>query len=225
MTNWKAHCPTTLLLVRHGQSEGNARRIYQGQMDLPLTELGRRQAEALAERLACRDISLLYSSDLSRALETAWIVGRRLGLTPITDPRLREIDLGGWSGLTRDQVIARYGEEWERWSRGEDIDHAGGESFERFWERIRSFIEDVLKRHPGETVLAVTHGGVSRILASKLLGLNLREMFTDLPPSLNTGITEVRFCGGEAELVSWMDGAHLEKTSLEGVTTTWYRKG
>jgi broad specificity phosphatase PhoE len=194
-------------------------------MDLPLTDLGRRQAEALAERLEGREISVLYSSDLTRALETARIVGKRLGLTPIPDPRLREVDLGGWSGLTRAQVIARYPEEWERWGRGEDIDHAGGESFAQFWERVSDFIEEILRRHPGETVLAVTHGGVSRMLAGVLLGLDLREMFTDLPPLVNTGITEALFCNDEAELLSWMDGSHLEKASLKGVTTTWHRKG
>ncbi len=224
MKRWRAHCPTTLLLVRHGQSAGNAMHLYQGQMDMPLTDLGRRQAEALAGRLADRHIDILYSSDLSRALETAQIVGKRLGLEPILDRRLREVDLGGWSGLTRAQVIARYPEEWERWSRGEDIDHAGGETFAQLWARVRDFIEDVLERHPGKTILAVTHGGVSRILVSRLLGMNLREMFTDLPPSLNTGITEVRFCGEEAELVSWMDGAHLADGSLAGATTTWHRR-
>ena len=224
MTNgWHAERPTTLILVRHGQSEGNARRIFQGQLDMPLTDLGRKQAEALAEHLMSRQISVMYTSDLSRAMETARIVGKKLGLEPIVDSRLREIDLGGWSGLTRDQVIARYPEEWEAWGRGMDIGHAGGESFERFWARVRGFIEDVLERHPGETILAVAHGGVSRILASKLLGLGLREMFTSLAPSLNTGITEARFCEGRAELVAWMDGTHLGKLHLPGTTTTLCR--
>jgi len=215
---------TKLILVRHGQSLGNAQRFFQGQMDTPLTDLGREQARALAKRLKGYGISAIYTSDLSRAFETAKIVGEEIGIEPIPDRRLREIDLGGWSGLTRDEVIARYPEEWKRWSEGEDIDHAGGESFERFWGRVREAIDEIIERHQGETVLIVAHGGVTRILVSKALGLGFREMFTELPPMANTGITEI-VVNGEVKVLSVADDSHLQESKVVGRTTSWWHKG
>jgi len=179
------------------------------------------QARALAKRLKGYGISAIYTSDLSRAFETARIVGEEIGIEPIPDRRLREIDLGGWSGLTRDEVIARYPEEWKRWSDGKDIDHAGGESFGQFWERVREVINEIIERHRGETVLIVAHGGVTRILVSKVLGLGFREMFTDLPPMANTGITEVVVRGDEVEVLSVADDAHLKEARIVGKTTSW----
>ncbi len=213
---------TKLILVRHGQSLGNAEQFMQGQMDTPLTELGRAQARALAKRLKTYDITAIYTSDLSRAHETARIVGAELGIEPIPDPRLREIDLGGWSGLTRDEVIARYPEEWNRWKEGKDIDHAGGESFSQFWLRIREALNEIVEKHRGETVLVVAHGGVTRMVASKVLGLGFREMFTDLPPMINTGITEILVKGDSIELLSLSDTAHLEEEKIVGRTTSWW---
>ncbi len=216
---------TKLILVRHGQSLGNAQRFFQGQMDTPLTDLGREQARALAKRLKGYGISTIYTSDLSRAFETAKIVGKEIGVDPIPDRRLREIDLGGWSGLTRDEVIARYPEEWKRWSEGKDIYHAGGESFGQFWERVREAINEIIEKHRGETVLIVAHGGVTRILVSKLLGLGFREMFTDLPPMANTGITEIVINGDEVKVLSVADDSHLQESKIVGKTTSWWRKG
>jgi broad specificity phosphatase PhoE len=216
---------TKLILVRHGQSVGNAQQFMQGQMDTPLTDLGREQAKALAKRLKGYGISAIYTSDLSRAYETAQIVGEELGIEPVPDPRLREIDLGGWSGLTRAEVIARYPEEWKRWEEGKDIEHAGGESFSQFWERVREVLNEIIDRHRGETVLIVAHGGVTRIVASKVLGLGFREMFTDLPPMINTSLTEILIKDGEVELLSLADSAHLEEARIVGKTTSWWRGG
>jgi broad specificity phosphatase PhoE len=91
---------TTLLLVRHGETDWNAERRWQGHADVPLNERGRDQAERLAEELENARVDAVYSSDLSRARETAEIVGARLGVPVVLDPALREIDVGSREGLT-----------------------------------------------------------------------------------------------------------------------------
>ena len=110
---------TTLYLARHGESDWNAANRFQGHSDRPLTELGRRQAEALAGKLESHAaLTAIYSSPLARAYETASIVGARLGLQPTPVDDLREVDVGGWSGLSRSEVEARYPDAFRRWLDG-----------------------------------------------------------------------------------------------------------
>src|ERR1700704_4943984 len=96
---------TELLLVRHGETDWNAEGKLQGHTDRPLNDHGRRQAQALAERLAGNSIDAVYASDLSRARETAEMVGEKLGLPVLVDPDLREKNWGNWEGLTSDQRL------------------------------------------------------------------------------------------------------------------------
>ena len=117
---------TTILLTRHGETDWNRERRWQGHADPPLNDVGRRQARSLAESLTAKPIDALYSSDLSRARETAEIVGERIGLPVRLDPRLREVDVGEWSGLTTSQVEQLFPAGLERrraggtgWERGE----------------------------------------------------------------------------------------------------------
>src|SRR5919112_3137972 len=95
---------TTLLLARHGETDWNRAGRWQGQTGPGLNDLGRRQAAALAERLSSFSVDALASSDLARAMETASIVGGRLGLHAEPEPGLREVDVGSWAGMTRDEV-------------------------------------------------------------------------------------------------------------------------
>ena len=109
---------TTLLLARHGESDWNRARRWQGHADRPLTDLGRRQARELAERLAGVELDAVFSSDLRRASETAEIVARSQGLDVTTMPELREVDVGSWSGLTRTEAEERFPEAYVRWTAG-----------------------------------------------------------------------------------------------------------
>jgi len=147
---------TTLLLVRHGETDWNADGRLQGQTDRPLSEFGRRQALQLAEELAGERIEAIYASDLARARETAEIVGERLGLPVALDPDLREKDWGTWEGLTaaeRDRV------------------EFVGESTEEHQERILRALRRISERHPGDgRVLVVTHGGSMRRVQTAALG-------------------------------------------------------
>ena len=150
---------TTLVLVRHGETDWNADGRLQGQTDRPLSDHGRRQAGQLAEELEGEELEAIYCSDLARARETAEIVGERLGLEVVLDSDLREKDWGTWEGLTaveRDRV------------------EFVGESTEAHQERMLRALRSIAKRHPGDgRVLVVTHGGSMRRVQTAAMGMAL----------------------------------------------------
>jgi len=150
---------TTLLLVRHGETDWNADGRLQGQTDRPLSDYGRRQARKLAEALEGEELEAIYSSDLARARQTAEIVGERLGLPVELDPELREKDWGTWEGLTaveRDRV------------------EFVGESTQAHQERILRALRRIAERHPrARRVLVVTHGGSMRRVQTAAMGMAL----------------------------------------------------
>jgi broad specificity phosphatase PhoE len=146
---------TTLLLVRHGETDWNAEGRLQGHTDRPLNDYGRRQAGALAEELAADSIDAAYSSDLARARETAEIVAARLGLAVSVDPGLREKNWGSWEGLTPDERLK--------------VDYVG-ESTQAHRERTLASLLAIAERHPGERVLVVTHGGSVRRVQAAVSG-------------------------------------------------------
>jgi 2,3-bisphosphoglycerate-dependent phosphoglycerate mutase len=149
---------TALLLVRHGETDWNADGRLQGQTDRPLSDFGRRQAQRLADELADEELEAIYASDLSRARQTAEILGVRLGLAIVLDPDLREKDWGTWEGLT---AIER--------DRVEFV----GESTEAHQERTLRALRRIAERHPGGRVLVVTHGGSMRRVQTAALGMAL----------------------------------------------------
>ena len=149
---------TRLLLVRHGETDWNAAGRLQGQTDRPLSDFGRRQARQLAEELADEGLEAIYSSDLSRARETAEIVSERLGLPVVLDADLREKDWGTWEGLT---AVER-----------DRVDFLG-ESTEEHQERILRALRRIAEQYPDARVLVVTHGGSMRRVQTAALGLAL----------------------------------------------------
>ena len=149
---------TTLLLVRHGETDWNAAGRLQGHTDRPLNEYGRSQAEALAERLAGDVIDAVYASDLARARETAGIVAARLGLPVAVHADLREKNWGNWEGLTaaeRERV------------------ELVGETTAAHRERTLRVLHWIAERHTGERVAVVTHGGSIRRAQASVLGVAL----------------------------------------------------
>lgn len=171
MTHDRISSPTTLILIRHGETLGNRDGRFQT-YDTPLSEEGRRQAALLAERLAAEGpVDALYTSDLARAQETAAVVGRRLGLTPVSDPALRELDVGDWKGLLRAEVAERHPGGFEGWLVGGGAVRLPGEAGECCGDvtaRAVAWLERVLARHPGERVAAVSHGLTLTILLALL---------------------------------------------------------
>jgi broad specificity phosphatase PhoE len=149
---------TELLLVRHGETDWNAEGKLQGHTDRPLNDYGRRQAQALADRLAGQRIDAVYASDLARARETAEILGAKLGLTVVVDPDLREKNWGNWEGLTSDE---RLHIEFE------------GETSEAHRDRTLGAVQRIVERHPDERIVVVTHGGSLRRIQAAVSGLAL----------------------------------------------------
>jgi broad specificity phosphatase PhoE len=129
----------TILLARHGESDWNRDQRWQGHADRPLTELGRAQARALAERCDAYELAALYSSDLARARETARAVAERRGLSVRERNDLREVDCGSWSGCRSDEIDAA---EIARWKAGEKA-WTGGESYEEMAARIVRAIREI----------------------------------------------------------------------------------
>ena len=167
-----------LILVRHAASTWNDERRIQGQLDPPLSERGREQARRVAERF--RDVSVdgFYSSDLRRARDTAAAIAGVLGREPELLPELREVALGEWEGLNRDEIVARYPEAWERWRDHPSWDIVpGGEGTDGFESRVGTVLDRILERHQSGRVLVVTHGGVIQVALLGVLGRGSDGLF------------------------------------------------
>ena len=196
---------TTLLLARHGESDWNAQKRWQGHADRPLTRRGRGQATALAERLDAFPLAAIYSSDLLRARETAAAVARRRGLEISCRDDLREVDVGSWSGRSRDELEAAAPEEVARWLDG-DKGWEGGESYEQMADRVVAAVTEIAAAHPGEHVLVVTHGGCVRAVHAHALGLTFHAHRSTAPVEPNARLSAVVVENGAMRL-SHLDDA------------------
>ena len=187
---------TTLLLARHGETDWNRDGRFQGHADTSLNGRGREQARALADELPHVDV--IYSSDLARSIETAEIVGERLGLEVRVDPRLRERSFGGWEGLTGVEIERASPDSYARWRSGEGFGADDAETHEAFAARIEAFLADILERHPGETVLVVAHGGSIRVIQAVGIGLDYLTDRRSIPAVANCAVA--RYAAREGKL-------------------------
>jgi broad specificity phosphatase PhoE len=162
-----------VVVVRHGRTAYNHEDRWQGQLDVPLDEVGRHQAALMGPQVGSMDPVAIVSSDLSRALETAAEVTKTTGLTIAEDQRLREINAGQWQGLTGAEVRARFPGETERIRAGEDIPRGiDGETWSELGERVAAALADFSSTLPERGVgVAVTHGAAARAGIGVLLGL------------------------------------------------------
>ena len=163
---------TRLLLVRHGETEWNRQKRYQGQKDIPLNEFGRQQVSALSRRLKNEPINGLYTSDLCRSWETAKTISTNFSdLVIVKDARLREMNFGEWEGLNWSEIREKDPSVVENWSNYlAEKGPPGGETLFRFSKRIRNFSDEIIKSHLNETILLVAHGGTIMVLICLLLG-------------------------------------------------------
>ena len=168
-----------LVVLRHGESRANREGVWQGQYDSPLTEVGVLQAQAAAKVIALGSPALVVASDLTRAATTGDIVGAAAEVPVDYDARLREIDVGEWTGMSGDVVKDRYSEERERHLRGEDFKRGvTGESLSDVQTRVRPLLEDVLGRlQPGRVGVLATHGITARVIVGTMLGLQISQMW------------------------------------------------
>jgi alpha-ribazole phosphatase/probable phosphoglycerate mutase len=158
---------THILLVRHGETEWNAERRVQGHLNSRLSARGRRQAEAIAARLARVPLTAVYSSDLTRALDTATPIAAAHGLPVVSLPALREKSFGEWEGLTEPEIKANWPDGWHCFHVLRQIDYAipGGETWEQVQTRVLGVLGQVLRDHPSaeDRVVLVGHGGSLRV--------------------------------------------------------------
>lgn len=158
---------TRVVVWRHGRTTWNAQGRFQGQADPPLDQIGAAQSRQAARYLAVDPPDLILTSDLLRATSTADALRELTGLPVIVEPRLREIDLGSWQGLTRAEVDARYPEQYAAWLNGRMPIERGGETRAHLDDRVLSALRDIRVEH----VVLVTHGGTSRSIIETLLGI------------------------------------------------------
>lgn len=179
-------------------------------MDIPLDEIGRRQAQVLASHLAARPIGSVYSSDLLRARQTAEPVAAALGLALQTDSRLREMNLGIFQGLTRSEILQRYPQEMRSLSEDYmDFVVPEGESRQMMQDRAHEALTEIARTGIGPQIAVVTHGGTIRTL---LLRYALAPQVA-AAKFHNTSITTLRYEDGQWSLVELASTMHLEADS------------
>lgn len=173
---------TQLTLVRHGQTDWNLARRYQGQKDIPLNNEGIKQAQLLAVQLAQESFNVIYSSDLQRALQTAQILHQERDIPLLTDIRLREICFGEWEGEVFSEMFAKYPDRFAL-SRGDPriVMAPGGESVAQVAARTASFADEICTLYPSGRVLIVTHGMALATLVCQANGVPLTEAFKMVP--------------------------------------------
>jgi broad specificity phosphatase PhoE len=163
-----------LLLIRHAESVGNAQGIIQGQAEYPLSDLGRQQAKALATRLQREESELdaVYSSDQSRAAETAQLLAAPLDMPVITDERLREYDFGEMNGVAWRDIESRFPTVWHALQEERAwLPIPGEEGHQAFHDRLAASLASIRARHTGQTVAIVSHGGSLGMILARLMGL------------------------------------------------------
>lgn len=215
--------PRTITFIRHAETEANARRRWQGSLDSGFSDRGRDQIGRLADRFD-EPAPRLVASDLARAAGTAEAIG-----PPRLDERWREFHVGGWEGLTSEEIEDRFPGELARLIGGEDFAIGGGERMSDFRERIgEAFDELVDDLDDGEEATVVTHGGV--ILSMMSLVLDAPNGSSPMIPSHNTAITQVRVDDdGSRQVYSFNDATHLDHVPVQfgpdGTVVTMFRHG
>jgi 2,3-bisphosphoglycerate-dependent phosphoglycerate mutase len=201
--------PTRIFLMRHGQTAWNAEMRVQGQLDIPLDEIGLWQADQLGRALRDEGIQVLYCSDLQRARQTMAPLAAATALPVQTDMALRERGFGSFEGSTYAEIETRWPEEARRWRlREPDFQPGGGESLLTFYARSVQALLKLAARHPGQTLAVVAHGGVLDCVHRAAARITL-----DAPRTwqlANATINRLLWTPEGLSIVGWNDAGHLE---------------
>ena len=217
-----SHMPIKLILIRHGESDGNVQRKFCGFKDVCLTKKGIWQAERLAYRLKGLSVDAVYCSDLKRARHTAEIIFRDRGIDIVTNPKFREMNFGIWEGYTFEEVKSKYGygEEFNLWLENINTEASipQGESLVDLNNRVMTKLNKILKEYNkldiDKTIAIVCHGGTIRVILCNVLNLELKYMYRieQYPTALN--IIDYYDYKGFISLLN--DTSHLEN---------WWKRG
>lgn len=200
---------TDFIFIRHGETDWNRQQRFQGQIDVPLNDLGQAQARRLGARMAEEPAEHLICSDLQRAQQTAAPLAAAWQAAPVLLPGLREQCFGVLEGLDVPTIKARHPELWLQWlEHRADFALPGGENLRQFHARVMDAVKHLAEQHPGRRLAVVTHGGVLDMLWRTAHGLPLSGLRTcDIP---NTGLNHLRWRQGTLDILRWADASHLE---------------
>ncbi len=201
---------TRLCIVRHGETAWNAEHRVQGQLDIPLNEIGLRQAQAVGRTLKDERFDAIYSSDLVRARQTAQPSANLFSMKILLEKDLRERHYGIFERLTYAEVKVRYPEDYARFeARDPEYAFRTGERLKDFSARSIAVISRIVNEHEDENILVFTHGGVLDKLYRFITGLPLSaERNFGIP---NAGLNRVELTPSGWQIRSWADAAHLER--------------
>jgi probable phosphoglycerate mutase len=212
---------STIYLIRHGETDWNMAGRWQGHADVPLNDLGLRQARLLAQRIQSEQVRFdaIYSSDLARAYQTAWELGAAVRVPVQLYPPLREIDLGTWSGLHYDEIRERFPVEAKLLEQGQDIPRGGAETLSALRKRVVEAVEGIIAHRDGETIALVTHGGCIRMLLAHADSYH-GDGFKRYPHIGNTSISTLRCASGSWDVLGINDMRHLEAAHEPALVST-----
>jgi broad specificity phosphatase PhoE len=181
-----------VFVIRHAETEWSRARRFAGSRDIPLTDLGRLQCEAVAQALAGEPLTAVYASPLERARASAEVVAKPHCLAVSVDEAFREMAFGTWEGLTRDEVATSAPEAYARWRRApHQVTPPGGESLADVAERVTGGLRRIRAAHAGGRVALVSHAIVARLIVLDALGLGPDRLWSlDASPA---GITEIEY--------------------------------
>jgi broad specificity phosphatase PhoE len=203
---------TRLVVVRHGRTEWNRVERFRGRADIELDEVGMKQAEATASRIAEWPVSAVYSSPLRRASTTAEILARRFDLEVEFMPGIIDIDYGEWQGLSPDEAAAKDGGLYSRWLKSpHKAKFPGGETLAQVRARVASAVDGLITQHPRETIALVSHKVVCQILILSLLGADNSHFWQIAQDVCAVNLFEVR--GGVPAALLLNDTCHLDGVS------------
>ena len=205
--------PTRIIAIRHGETAWNADTRIQGHMDIPLSDVGRRQAALLGQALAGEPVTAIYASDLSRAWETAAYLGRAVDVAVTPESALRERCFGEFEGKTFAEIEVLLPEQSQRWrKRDPEFTPAGGESLLTLRERVVAAAARLAADHPGELIAMVGHGGVMDVLYRAATRLDIQAPRTWALG--NAAINRLLWTPNGFTLVGWGDTQHLGEDAV-----------
>lgn len=200
---------TRIYFIRHGETEWNTTGRYQGWSDIPLSEIGMKQAEAVGKRFQNIDIDVIYSSPLDRAYQTAHEIAKHKNMQIIKDEHLKEINFGDWEGLTADEIKNLYGEQFTNFIQNpESGEFPGDGSLELVTQRLKIGLDAVIKQNKDKKIAIVSHGGLIRLAIFYMMGMSkdyYGRMWID-----NTAISIVDIRNEGTVLYTVNDHSHLD---------------
>lgn len=200
---------TKVMFIRHGETKWNILGKYQGQSDVALTEKGREQGKLLAKYFPSEQLDAIYSSDLSRAMETAGFIAEKFNLTVNAEKAFREMDFGDWEGLTYEEIVTKSPEGMKNFMIRPDILKVpNGENFQILQERATKRLNELIKEHGEGTIAIVAHGGVLRTMLASALEMPLKNLWRIR--QYNTSVSSVIY--GESPIVEYINSTeHLKR--------------